>query len=190
MTGFAYLTITLSLTGAIIDCATVTAQQSSSALQARTQAIVASFNKSKHVVKERHGVRREKYKDVRSEPVVKSNPQEYSGTYEVTDMGFRIVLRVEPNGDVAGSGYEPAGPDPSIKRQFTLTNAKIQGALLTATQNFANGERDRFEGVFINRASFESPTDKGTTEFGLGVMGKDTGVAGLTINKFFYQRTN
>ncbi|MDB4871919.1 MAG: hypothetical protein JWL97_2923, partial [Gemmatimonadales bacterium] len=34
----------------------------------RTQTIVASFNKSKHVVKEKRGVRKEKYLDVRSVP--------------------------------------------------------------------------------------------------------------------------
>jgi hypothetical protein len=38
--------------------------------QKRTQEIVASFNKQKYVVKEKYGVRREKYKRVRSEPVI------------------------------------------------------------------------------------------------------------------------
>lgn len=180
--------LVMTLVSALVPLATALSQQtpSASAPQTRTRAIVASFNKSKHVVKEKHGVRREKYKQVRSEPVVKANPQDYSGTYEVPDMGFAIQLRVDRNGNVEGTGYEPTGPDLSVKRSFTLRNGKIEGALLTATQVYGNGTQARFEGVFMNRTSYDSPTDKGTTEFGLGVVGKDVGVAGVTINKFFY----
>jgi opacity protein-like surface antigen len=176
---------------ALITAATASAQQTSTAAaaaQTRTSAIVASFNKYKHVVKERHGVRREKYKDVRSEPVIKANPQDYSGTYEVPDMGFGLRLRVDRNGNAEGDGYEPVGPDASVRRRFTLRNGRIEGALLTATQVYDGGTQDRFEGVFINRTSFDSPTDKGTTEFGLGVIARQIGVGGLAINKFFYTK--
>ena len=155
----------------------------------RTRVIVASFNKSKHVIKDKRGVRREKYKEVRSEPVVKANPAEYSGTYEVPDMGFVLELRVDRGGKVEGSGYEPVGGDNGVLQKFTLRNGRIEGALLTATQVYANGVVDRFEGVFINRSSFESPTDKGTTEFGLGVVGKEISFAGNTFDKFFFQKT-
>jgi hypothetical protein len=159
----------------------------SSSAETRTRAIAASFNKSKHVVKEKRGVRLEKYKEVRSEPVVKANPQEYSGTYEVPDMGFAIQLRVDPNGNAEGTGYEPAGPDLSVRRSFTIRNGKIEGALLTATQVYANGTQNRLEGVFLKRTSFDSPSDKGTTVFGLGVIGKEIDIAEVTINRFFYQ---
>lgn len=156
--------------------------------ETRTSAIVASFNKSKHVVKERHGVRLEKYKDVRSEPVIKANPEDYSGTYDVPDMGFGVQLRVDRNGNVQGTGYEPVGDDGSVRRTFTLRNGRIEGALLTATQVYGDGTRGRFEGAFMNRTSFDSPADRGRTEFGLGVIGKDTRLGGLTLNRFFYQK--
>ena len=157
--------------------------------QARTSAIVASFNKSKHVVKERHGVRLEKYKDVRSEPVVKANPEDYSGNYDVPDMGFGVQLRVDRNGNVQGTGYEPVGEDGSVRRTFTLRNGRVEGALLTATQVYGDGTQGRFEGVFMNRTSFDSPADRGTTQFGLGVVGKDARVVGgLSINRFFYPK--
>ena len=87
-----------------------------------------------------------------------------------------------------GDGYEPVGPDLSVRRKFTIRNGRIDGALLTATQVYDGGTQDRFEGVFINRTSFDSPTDKGTTEFGLGVIGRQIGVGGMTINKFFYAK--
>jgi hypothetical protein len=180
---------TVFLVGALAPLATASAQQSlaSASAQTRTRAITASFSKSKHVVKEKRGVRLEKYKEVRSEPVVKANPQEYSGTYEVPDMGFAVQLRVDRNGNVEGAGYEPAGQDLSVRRSFTLRNGKIDGALLTATQVYANGTENRFEGAFMNRTAFDSPTDKGVTVFGLGVVGKYVEVAGLTMNRFFYE---
>ena len=180
---------TVCLAAVLVPLATLPAQQApvSQSAKTRTQAIAASFSKEKHVVKEKRGVRVEKYKRVQSEPVVKANPQDYSGRYEVSDMGLAVQLRVDRNGSVEATGYEPMGPDLSVRRSFTLRNGKIDGALLTATQVFANGTQDRFEGVFMNRTSFESPTDKGVTVFGLGVLGKEIAVAGLTINKFFYE---
>ena len=177
------------LFGALIPLTTASAQQvvPSASAQTRTRAIAASFNKSKRVVKEKRGVRVEKYKEVRSEPVVKANPQDYSGTYEVPDMGFALQLQVDKSGNVTGTGYEPAGPDLSVRRRFTLTNGKIEGALLTATEVYADGSRDRLEGVFMNRTAFDSPNDRGVTALGLGVIGKHVAVRGLTFDKLFYE---
>ena len=123
-------------------------QPSVAATDSRTRAIVASFNKSKHVVKEKHGVRKEKYLDVRSAPVVKQNPADYSGEYEDAGLGSSLRLRVDRDGKVEGTGHEQ---------------------------------------VFINKTAFESPTDKGITSFGLGVIGKGLQVGGLNIDRIFYQ---
>jgi hypothetical protein len=155
--------------------------------QTKTQAIVASFNKFKHVNKEKYGVRREKYKKVQSEPVVKANPEDYSGTYEIPDLGFALHLRVDHSGKVEGDGYEPLTPDPAVRRAFTLRNGKIEGALLTGTKLYAGGHTEKLEGVFINRTSFESPTDKGFTTFGLGTVGRPIEVSDLTLDKLFYE---
>lgn len=155
--------------------------------QTKTQAIVASFNKFKHVTKEKHGIRKEKYKKVESEPVVKTNPEDYSGTYEIPDLGFAMHLRVDHTGKVEGDGYEPLMQDPAVRRAFTLKNGKIEGALLTATRVYGSGNTEKLEGVFINRTSFESPTDKGLTTFGLGTVGRPIEVSGLTLDKLFYE---
>ena len=151
-----------------------------------TQTIVASFNKSKHVVKEKRGVRKEKYLDVRSVPAVKQNPADYSGAYEA-DLGFSLQLRVDHNGVVEGTGYEPLNDEPTVSRSFTLKNGRITGALITATKVYGNGSSEPFEGVFINKTVFESPTDKGVTAFGLGVVGKQFQVGGLNLDRLFYQ---
>jgi hypothetical protein len=171
-------------------CAGVASSQQTGAAgtELRTQAIVASFNKSKHVVKEKRGVRKEKYLDVRSVPAVKQNPADYSGAYDdLSGMGFSLTLRVNPNGLVEGSGYEPLNDEPAVSRSFTLKNGRLTGALITATKVYGNGSSEPLEGVFINKTVFESPTDKGVTAFGLGVVGRGLQINGLNVDKIFYQ---
>jgi len=163
-----------------VACAAgVVSQQLSSQTKARE--IAAAFTKNKHAVKEKFGVRMEKYKDVRSEPAVKSNLSEYTGVYEVQDLGYVISVQVGSDGRVQASGSEKS-------RAFTLENAKIDGALLTATKVYSDGAREKFEGSFLNRTDRNSPTDPGVTIFGLGVvLTTPFEVNGLTYDKLFYQ---
>ena len=118
---------------------------------------------------------------------MKANPEDYSGTYEIPDLGFAMHLRVDRTGKVEGDGYEPLDSDPAVRRTFTLRNGRIEGALLTATKTYPAGHTEKLEGVFINRTSFESPTDTGYTRFGLGALGRPIEVSGLTLDKFFYE---
>lgn len=152
----------------------------------RTQAIVASFNKSKHVIKEKRGVRMEKYLDVRSVPVTKQNPADYTGTYEAS-QGLRLQLRVDASGHAEGTGSEPVNEAGTVQRTFTLRNGRITGALIKATKVYAGGSSEPFEGVFINRTRFESPTDKGETVFGLGVVGQHLHIGGNDLDRVFYE---
>ena len=155
----------------------------------RARVIVASFNKKKHEVKEKFGVRIEKYKEIRSEPVILKNIRDYSGSYEAPELGLSLDLQVDGNGSVTGKGYEAVDADQRVFRGFTLKNARIDGALLTGTKVHERGGTEPFEGVFINKTSFESPTDKGHTTFGLGVVGHTVVLdGGVTIDKMFYQR--
>src|SRR4030081_2006504 len=153
----------------------------------RTQAIVASFNKSKHVVKEKRGVRKEKYLDVRSVPAVKPNPADYSGAYETSDLRFSLQLRVDATGKVEGRGYEPLNDEAAISRSFTLKDGRMTGALITARKIYGDGSHEPLEGVFINKTVFESPTDPGVTAFGLGVVGMSFQVREVNNDKLFYQ---
>jgi hypothetical protein len=172
---------------ALVDAGNAVAQGST--VQARTQTIVASFNKSKHVVKEKRGVRLEKYKEVRSSAAIKSNLREYAGSYEADGMGLSLDLKVDVSGNVSVNGYERLDMDSPVWRAYTLRNARIQGALLTGTKVYANGATEPFEGVFINRTSFDSPTDRGTTTFGLGVVGTSRQIVnGVSIERVFYER--
>lgn len=172
----------------IVLSAHTVAAQTRSATQSRAQAILASFNKKKHVVKERFGVRREKFKEIRSEPAARANPAAYSGTYQVVgDLPFVLRLNVDANGRVTGSGEDPMPNNPGVLRRFTLSNAKIDGSLLTATKLYGSGSTQRLEGVFMNLTTFETPTDKGVTVFGLGVLVSPVEINGVTVDKFFYE---
>ena len=149
--------------------------------QSRAQEIAAAFNKHKSLVKEKYGVRLEKYKDVRSEPAVKQNISQYSGRYEVSELGYSVEVQVGGDGVVHASMYERG-------QQFRLENAMIEGALLTATKVYQDGRSEKFEGVFLNRTDRNSPTDKGVTTFGLGVLlTTPVEIDGNTYEKLFYQ---
>ena len=160
-----------------------TSQQSTGA--SRAQQIAAAFTKHKAVVAVKRGVTREKYKDVRAEPSVAQNVSEYAGRYEVSDHGWWIEIQVGSGGQIRGMGEEEGQPCDA----FELKNATIEGALLTATKVCRNGTVERLEGVFMNRTDRVSPTDTGTTMFGLGVVfAYPREVDGNTWEKVFYRR--
>jgi len=178
----------VGLTNAVLASAALSHQQTAVVSgDARTQAIVASFNKSKHVIKEKRGVRTEKYLEVRSVPVAKLNPADYSGTYDASE-GLRLHLQVDGSGRVEGTGSEPLDDGGTVQRTYSLRNGVINGAVLRATKVYANGTSEPLEGVFINRTRFDSPTDKGETTFGLGVVGHYR-VGGNDLDRVFYELT-
>lgn len=148
--------------------------------QTRAQELATAFNKHKHVTKEKYGVRTEKYKDVRSEPAVKQNLADYSGAYEVSELGYVINIQAGSNGSVQAVGNDKG-------RSFRLENARIDGALLTASKVYQDGTTEKFEGVFLNRTDRNSPTDPGVMIFGLGVvLNTPFETNGLTYEKLFY----
>jgi len=165
----------------------VNAVSQESYTQRRTQEIVASFNKQKHTVKEKYGVRTEKYKKVISKAVIRQNLADYSGAYEASDLGYLINIQVGSDGNVRASGSEPANGGTRPARSFRLESGKIVGAMLTATKVYDDGPTEKFEGVFINRTEFNSPTDNGVSAFGLGVVSNPVQFAGVTLDKLFYQ---
>ena len=136
--------------------------------QSTAQQIAASFSKHKHVVKEKHGVSAEKYKDVQSTPTLRRDVQDYAGVYEVAELEYAIVVTVTGDGRVRAT---------SNGRE--LKNARIEGGVLMA---------EGFEGAFLTRTDRDSPNDPGTVSYGLGVL-LDTPVefGGNTYDKLFYQ---
>jgi hypothetical protein len=161
----------------------VSSQQISS--QSRAQAIAQSFNKQKHVIKAKYGVPREKFKDVRNEPVVKQNVADYAGTYEMEDLGFVINLQVGSDGRIQATGHEQGE---QRSRTFRLENAKIAGALLTASKVYQDGTTEKFEGAFLTRTVRDAPAAAAVATFGLGViLATPLEVNGNTYDKLFFQ---
>jgi hypothetical protein len=155
--------------------------------QQRAQELATLFNKTKHKVKEKRGIKIEVFVEIRSELVVRRDAREYAGTYEALSA-FPFRLEVGGDGRIEASGSEPG---PQGTRQFTLKNAKIEGALLSATKVYTDGGSEKFEAVFINRTDRYTQTDTGTTTFGLGVVydaPKTSSDYGFSINKLFYER--
>ena len=180
-------TIIMLASTTLVASASAQTVSSASEAQSRTRVIAASFSKFKNVSKTKRGITKSKYLRVTSEPAVRTNPADYSGVYEVSDFGLALNLNVDSRGVVTGSGTEPLTED--VRRTFTLRDGRIQGALLTATKVYANGRSERLEGAFMNRMTFESPTDKGSTIFGLGTIGKTIQMHGQTFDRFFYEKT-
>lgn len=168
---------------------TSTAQESHA--QKRSEEILASFNKRKHEAKEAFGVRKERYKEIRSEPVVRRDLGSYAGMYEVPGLGYRIQISASDGGKVEANGYEPQGGGTEVSRRFHLEDLRLEGALLTGTKVYEDGARERFEGLFINMTDMEgvSPTqiEHRATTFGLGVVGVRVENGGVTSDKIFYQ---
>lgn len=136
--------------------------------QSTAQQIAASFTKHKEVVKEKRGVRAEKYKDVYSEPTLRRDVKDYAGVYEVDGLEYVIAVEVDHDGRVRAT---------SNGRE--LEGATIEDGVLKA---------DGFVGAFLTRTDRDSPHDPGTVSYGLGVL-LDTPVelGGNTYDKLFYQ---
>ena len=179
-----FLTIALVLSLWLIPSGLNTAGQADA--QQRAQELAASFNKTKHKVKERRGIRIDIFLEVRNQPVVRGDARAYAGTYEAM-TGNVLKLEVGAGGHLEVSGSEP-GPEHDL--QFTLRDARIEGALLLGTKVYQDGSTEKFEAVFINRTERNDPAAGGVTTFGLGVVYDPPKVSddyGFTLNHLFYE---
>ena len=149
----------------------------------RTQEIVDAFTKNKHVNKQKRGVSKQRYAHRHGEPVVQRDLTSLSGTYEAGGFDFTLRLTVARDGNVSGSGSDRG-------ETFTLRGARIDGALLTATKVYANGDTQQLEGVFMNLVSRDGTTPETATTtraFGLGVVPEvPLRIDGMTMGRLFY----
>lgn len=170
---FQALVLIIFLIIGLISAGRASAQTSDA--QARAQEIAAALAKTKYKHKVKKNFEFELYIDIKNEPVVK-NAAEYAGVYESPDANYRIELRAR-GGKVEGSGYETDFQN-WARVNFTLKDARIEGALLTATKVYANGATEKLEAVFINRTVTEGANpnkiESRETKFGLGFI-KDSG---------------
>jgi hypothetical protein len=157
-----------------IICGFVSAENSfaqTSDARQKTQEIVASLDKTKYKHKVKKNFEFERYIDVKNEAVVKS-ASEYAGVYESPDSTYRIELRMN-GGKIEGGGYETDFQN-SARVDFTLREARIEGALLTAVKVYTGGNTEKLEAVFVNRTVTEGANpnkiENRETKFGLGFV--------------------
>ena len=139
----------------------------------KTQDLIAALGKTKYKKKEKKNFSFEFYIDIKSEAVVKNNVRDYAGVYQSSSADYRIELRISANDRVEGDGYDTDFNN-SQKQNFTLRDARIEGALLTGTKVFADGATEKLEAVFNNRTIVEgknaSEINKRETKYGLGFI--------------------
>jgi hypothetical protein len=167
------LSILVVVIGAVLFLnGTATAQDAGQ----RSQYIAASLNKNKYKKKEKKGFSLEFYIDIKNAPVVKTDPAEYSGRYGAD--GYMLDLQVASSGSASGSGYESDTGGGHVS-QFTLRDARIDGALLTAVKVYENGETRPFEAVFVDRTvttgKNANSIESSNISFGLGYVQTGSG---------------
>ena len=160
----------ISLLLTIILCVLFVGSISAQAVDQKTQDLVAALDKTKYKKKEKKNISIELYIDVKNTAALRSSPAEYSGSYNAD--GYHLDLQVASNGAATGSGYDSLSMGNGNTVKFTLQDARVQGALLTATKVYQNGETRPFEAAFVNRTvtsgSNPSAIASRETAFGLG----------------------
>jgi hypothetical protein len=155
----------------------------------RTRELVASLDKTKYKKKEKANVSVEVYVDVKNTPATKASPAEYSGTYDAD--GYRLQLEVSADGSAKGAGFDTL-IDGGRTFNFTLKNAHVDGALLTATKVYDSGGENSFEAVFVDRTSQsgKNPQSVTTTEtkFGIGFIQSAEGNQNWSSRVFLEKR--
>jgi tRNA 2-selenouridine synthase SelU len=116
----------------------------------KTQDLIAALGKTKYKKKEKKNFSSESFIDVKSEAVIKNNVQDYAGVYHSQKRiaGLNSEFRVTAKWKEAVMIMILHN---SRKLSFTLKDALIEGALLTATKIYATGETKKLEAVFNNR---------------------------------------
>lgn len=166
-----------------------TSTSSSISTSERTRDIVTSLDKTKHKQKEKNGVVTETYVSVKNEQAAKKNPSEYSGGYEAD--GYRLDLQVAADGTASGTGFDTLGAT-AKQSTFNLHDARVEGALLTGTKVYTDGETRKFEAVFTKRTSIvgKNPDKIDTTDvaYGIGFVQKGTSAEGSWTSRVFLQK--
>ncbi|HUR99848.1 MAG TPA: hypothetical protein VMZ26_17415 [Pyrinomonadaceae bacterium] len=151
----------------------------------RTRELVTALDKTKYKKKEKANISIEVYVDIKNEAAVREDPTAYSGNYGSEE--YRMTLSVAKDGSVTGDGYDVVGEN-MRRMNFTLRDARIQGALLTGTKVYEGGSPQPFEGVFTNRTVSTGKNvnqiDSRETLFGFGFIQTN----GSWTNRVFLER--
>ena len=175
---------------ALFVCAGFATDVYAQSAEQKTQDLIAALGKTKYKKKEKNGISVEVYVDVKSEAIVKNNVRDYAGVYESSAGDYRLELHFSADGRVEGEGFD-ANFTNGQKREFTLRNGRIEGALLTATKVYAGGMTEKLEAVFNNRRVIEGRNpnriNSSETKYGLGFIDAFGDTDGTLTNRVFLE---
>ena len=117
---------------------------------------------------------KKKFKEKRYEPATRPALKDYEGRYIGVEDSYYIEVRVTPDGGLTITSFED-------ERQAVLKGIRLEGAIITATKVYTDGEIESFAGVFANRIL------NGQSAFGIIVDNMQVSVAGLTLTGLFYR---
>jgi hypothetical protein len=116
-----------------------------------------------------------KNKEKHFEPVARQNLRDYAGRYVGIEESYWIDLRVGDDGRISATSHEDG-------RVATLTDIRVDGATLTATKVYANGQRADLVATFGDRVR------DGEHTFGMRVENARIELPGITLTQVFYRR--
>lgn len=171
----------------LMICVGLVASVAAQGNRQRTFDLVAALDKTKDKTKPKTASHTA-YMDEKHQ-ISSRDAANYAGGYRDGDGTFQLKLLISKNGSVEGSGFDKYCTKVSCqKKNFTLKNARIDGALLTGTRVYANAESRGLEAVFVNRTvKFginSNSLETVATEFGLGFIEKN----GEATNRVFMTR--
>jgi len=173
------------LAAAFLFCVGLTFSANAQTAGERAQTLATALDKTKHKKKEKKDISIEIYIEIKNETAVRQDPSEYSGLYAAG--GYKLYLRVAKDGSATGTGSDNL-QDRGNQIGYTLRDARVQGALLTATKVYENGETQSFQAVFVNRTTSSGTKPDNITgreaSFGLGFIQN----AGAWTNRVFLER--
>ena len=181
--------IAVAAVGLLFACSSLLAQDAGQ----RASELAASLDKTKYKKKEKRNFSFEFYIDIKNVSAERPDATQYSGHYWA-DQNW-LDLRVSANGAAEGSGYDRSMIN-NKQMSFTLREARISGALLTATKVYCNGEIKPFEGVLVERTVNQGKNvntiESRQTMFGLGYIENgsrsEAGVSNNWTNRMFLEK--
>ncbi|MGI8583138.1 MAG: hypothetical protein ACR2KX_13120, partial [Chitinophagaceae bacterium] len=137
---------------------------------------------SKYKKMEKYGVVKELNKVIVSTPVI-NNLSFYEGNYFYQDLDYKIEVRTDKYNKPMATLNIAGGKD------ILLKDVSITDAFFHAVKQNADGSKELWEGVFINRKGYYKNDE---VEFGLGIkLSKPIQLTeGLQITKIFFKKVS
>lgn len=175
------------LTFALVSLLSACAVNAQEAASTRAGSMAAALDKTKYKKKEKRDFTVEIYVEIRNAPAVLPVAS-YSGRYVCETGSSWMEIAASADGRFTATGEDDIDLHGNEHGRFTISDGRIDGAVLAGTRVFDNGERQPFEAVFVNRTIKNgrnaNEITSNETSFGLGYVRTN----GEWTNRLFLER--